>query len=265
MNLPTLTAFLPCRAGSERVKKKNVRAFAGIDGGLTRIKLEQLLNVRGVGRIILSTDDQDVAAVAVSIGNERIEILGRPAELASSTCHTDALIRHIPDIIADEHILWTHVTSPFVNETLYEAAIAAYFTGLQEGKDSLMSVTKIQKFLWDDKGPMYDTSEANWPRTQTIHPIYEVNSGIFIANRATYVNDGNRIGKRPVLFEIDDLLAFDIDWEHDFELAELLWDKRHGGPKSEDGCQRSEVGKRRSQTSEIGDQRSEVGDLTPGV
>jgi CMP-N-acetylneuraminic acid synthetase len=205
-----------------------VRTFAGIEGGLTRIKLEQLLHVRGIGRIVLSTDDPDVAAVAVEIGDERIEILGRPAELASSTCHTDALIGHVPDIIDDEHILWTHVTSPFVNETLYEEAIQAYFEGLDGDHDSLMSVTKMQKFLWNDAGPMYDTSEARWPRTQTIKPVYEVNSGIFLAPRQAYVEYGDRVGRNPVLFEIADLLAFDIDWEHDFEVAEILWRKRHG-------------------------------------
>ena len=36
-------AFLPCRKGSERVKEKNTRSFAGIEGGLTKIKLDQLI------------------------------------------------------------------------------------------------------------------------------------------------------------------------------------------------------------------------------
>ena len=41
-----ITAFIPCRAGSERIAKKNTKLFAGKEGGLLAIKLEQLLKVK---------------------------------------------------------------------------------------------------------------------------------------------------------------------------------------------------------------------------
>ncbi len=41
-------AFLPMRKGSQRVKNKNVRDFAGIKGGLTFIKISQLLRLQNV-------------------------------------------------------------------------------------------------------------------------------------------------------------------------------------------------------------------------
>lgn len=45
--------FLPARKGSERVKNKNTRSFAGIEGGLVENKIRQLLSTKHVDEIIL--------------------------------------------------------------------------------------------------------------------------------------------------------------------------------------------------------------------
>ena len=47
-----ITVFIPCRAGSERVPEKNTRSFAGLDGGLLKIKLDQILRIKLVDKII---------------------------------------------------------------------------------------------------------------------------------------------------------------------------------------------------------------------
>ena len=65
---------------------------------------------------------------------------------------TQSLINHAYNIIPDGHILWTHVTSPFVNEKIYDDVIKLYKKILKFKKyDSLMSITKIKGFVWDDK------------------------------------------------------------------------------------------------------------------
>ena len=50
--------FLPTRKGSERVKNKNTRPFAGMDGGLIENKIRQLLGTKLIDEIILSTNDE---------------------------------------------------------------------------------------------------------------------------------------------------------------------------------------------------------------
>lgn len=50
-----VTFFLPTRKGSERVKNKNTRTFAGIEGGHLKIKIGQLLQVERVSSIVIST------------------------------------------------------------------------------------------------------------------------------------------------------------------------------------------------------------------
>jgi len=223
--LKNVVAFLPMRKGSQRVKNKNIKDFANIKGGLTFIKIAQLLKVKRLDKIIISTNDDEVKNIALFFNSKKIIIDDRPEKLASSSTSTDDLVKYVPAIIKDSVVLWTHVTSPFVSEKLYDDMIDSYFENL--GKyDSLMSVTKIQKFLWNDNSPInYDKSKEKWPRTQTIKPIYEVNSGAFIADIDIYKSLNDRIGDNPYLYALSEKEAFDIDWEDDFEIAQILWSK----------------------------------------
>jgi CMP-N-acetylneuraminic acid synthetase len=219
-----ITVFLPCRAGSQRVIKKNVKPFAGIVGGLTKIKLEQLVKINRVDTILVSTDDQEVKDIALSMGSKKIFIDDRPKHLATSATKTDELIDYVPGIIEDGIVLWTHVTSPFIGSTDYNSYIEAYERNLLNGNDSLMTVNRLHKFIWDYEKPVnYDRNIEKWPRTQTLPPMFEVNSGAFIADISIYKNLHDRIGLRPFMYELDELKAFDIDWELNFKTAEFFW------------------------------------------
>ena len=226
-----IIAFLPCRRGSERVKAKNTRPFAGIEGGLTRIKMEQLLNCPEIDSIVVSTDDITVAEICQNLATEyskSVKIFERPAHLATSNASTDDVIKYVPEIITDGVILWTHVTSPFIDSSVYTAAIQAYRENVNLDRyDSLMSVTKLQKFIWNANGPInYEREREKWPRTQTLAPLYEVNSAIFLAPIETYMRKHDRVGKKVYLFELTASQAMDIDWEEDFQLAQEYWN--HG-------------------------------------
>ncbi|WP_028981494.1 cytidylyltransferase domain-containing protein [Sporocytophaga myxococcoides] len=219
-----VTVFLPCRAGSQRVVKKNIKDFANIKGGLTRIKIEQLLNMKSLETLIVSTDDEEVKEIARSFKDSKVLIDDRPAHLASSSTSTDELINYVPQIINEGIVLWTHVTSPFIDAEDYDLFLSKYFEGLENGYDSLMTVNKIHKFLWNESGSVnYDRTLEKWPRTQTLPPLFEINSGAFIADIDIYLNMKDRIGKNPLMLEIDELKAFDIDWELNFKTAEFYW------------------------------------------
>ena len=218
-----VNVFLPMRAGSERVPKKNTKTFAGVNGGLCKIKLEQLVKCDAVKNVIVSTNDPEVIDISNGLNSKKIKIIIRPDQLASSLASTDDLIRYVPEIMPDGHILWTHVTSPFIGPDIYNQIIDQYFKSLTTF-DSLMTVSKLQKFIWNDSEPIsYDRDVEKWPRTQTIDPLWEVNSGAFMASKAIYKRNIDRIGKKPFLFEISDEIAFDIDWFSDFKMAEAMY------------------------------------------
>ena len=218
-----INVFLPMRAGSERVPRKNTKRFAEVDGGLCEIKLKQLLASQLINNIFVSTNDPVVMAICRKFNCDKIKVIPRPDELATSSTSTDDLIKYAPSIMPEAHILWTHVTSPFIGPDIYDNMIETYFKNIAS-YDSLMTVTKLQAFLWNENGPFnYDLNAEKWPRTQTIEPLWEVNSGAFITTNEIYRKRIDRIGTNPYFFQLSVDVAFDIDWPSDFTMAEAIF------------------------------------------
>lgn len=218
-----MRVFLPCRRGSVRVPNKNVRTFAGNREGLIGIKLQQLESARCFDEIIVSSNDERVLEIADSPRWPTVRTHVRNEHLSSSSTSTDELIPLVASLISDGAVLWTHVTSPFVTGHDYECIVDTYWQKTADGYDSLMTVTPLHDFIWRHNGPVnYDRTSERWPRTQELEPLYKVNSAAFVAGIDTYRNLADRVGKRPYLMTLDTLVGMDIDWEHDFAIAETM-------------------------------------------
>lgn len=217
--------FLPARKGSQRVKNKNTRPFAGVEGGLLANKLEQLLATERIDEIVLSTNDEECLRIGRKYAERstRLRVVERPDELCLDTTNLQDLICYVPTITSAEHILWGHVTTPLADAASYDAAVEDYFASLDEGFDSLVGVTELKNFLLNAEGRLINnTTELPWPRTQDLAPLYEINHTVFLAPREVYVEQRNRLGRRPKLHVMDKISSMDIDWEEDFVIAEAL-------------------------------------------
>lgn len=213
--------------GSKRIKNKNFKSFSDLRYGLIEIKLKQLIETKNVSKIFLSTDDYKIINYAKKLKCSKIYIYKRDKKLSSDTVPTDFLVKHALDLIQEGDILWTHVTSPFINSKIYNLIINSYYKALQNGYDSLLTGTSYKNFLWYKKKPFnYDNSSIKWPNTQDLISLSEINSGAFIANYNIYRRYNDRVGKKPYILDLDKLTAFDIDWEEDFQIAELIYDRK---------------------------------------
>lgn len=217
--------FLPTRKGSERVKNKNTRSFAGIEGGLVENKIRQLLSTKHVDEIILSTNDEVCMEVAQKFTlDRRLRIVARPDNLCLSSTNLQDLICYVPTITNADHILWGHVTTPLAGANEYDKGIELYLSKLHEGYDSLVGVTELKNFLLNREGKLINnTTNIPWPRTQDLEPLYEINHTMFLAKREVYIEQKNRIGVNPMLHVMDEIHSFDIDWEDDFTIAEVMY------------------------------------------
>ncbi|MGH7214828.1 MAG: acylneuraminate cytidylyltransferase family protein, partial [Tepidisphaeraceae bacterium] len=81
----------------------------------------------------------------------------------------------------------------------------------------------VQNRLWDQLGRAINHNPAILLRTQDLPPVYEENSCLYLFTRQTLESCHNRVGQRPLLIELPRLEATDIDEEHDFHIAELLY------------------------------------------
>ena len=217
--------FLPTRKGSERVKSKNTRPFAGIEGGLVENKIKQLLATKHIDEILFSSNDEMCIAIAEKYASDsRLRIIPRPNELCLSTTNLQDLICYVPTIANADHILWGHVTTPLVEAKVYDTAIEQYLSKITKGYDSLVSVKELKNFLLNQEGKLVNnTTDIPWPRTQDLEPLYEINHAIFLAKRSVYTEQKNRIGQKPLLYIMDEIHSKDIDWEEDFKIAEIMY------------------------------------------
>jgi len=222
-----LSIVLPIRKGSQRVKNKNIRPFSKEGKSLTELKISELLKIKNVDEIIITSNYEEAIAQVETIAKDdsRVKIDRRPEHLCTSQTISTELTNYMTTITNGEHILWLHVTSPFVTAEDYEKAIEAYFEALKNGYDSIMSVTEIRNFLWSEKSKKIinaPKSENIWIQTQELEPLYEINHAFYINSRENYLSMSDRIGKNPYLYVMKGSKVIDIDWEDDFELARKL-------------------------------------------
>tara|TARA_B110000238_G_C16061014_1_gene410500 strand:- start:344 stop:1018 length:675 start_codon:yes stop_codon:yes gene_type:complete len=218
-----IKAFLPCRSGSERVKNKNIRKFYKYKFGLVELKLNQLLKVKEINQIILSTDDKKIIDYANSLKSKKITINQRPKELALSITKTDDLINYVSNLFnKEDHVLWTHVTSPFFDEKNYSEAIKTYKKNIKK-YDTLIGANIIQDFIFDKTKPYnYNPKKTYWPNTQTLKKLYKINNTIFLTSAKIYIKVKNRIGKKLFFYNVEKINSIDIDNIDDFNLSEKI-------------------------------------------
>ena len=180
--------------------------------------------VKGIQNIIVSTNDKKILDYLKKKIIKKLIIDKRPDYLCSSKVSTDELVKYVPNIIKSDHVLWTHVTSPFFQTKDYENAIKVYKKNIKRN-DSLMGVTKIQDFIYDTKKPInFNKRKEKWPPTQSLRKLFVVNNSIFLTSKRNYINLNDRIGKNPFLLEIKKIKSFDVDWPEDFKIAENIYE-----------------------------------------
>jgi len=87
-----VVGIIPARKGSKRLKNKNSLPLLGKP--LMAYTIEAALRARNLDRVLVSTDGEEIARVARKWG---VEVLNRPAELASDTSPIDESLRHVVD------------------------------------------------------------------------------------------------------------------------------------------------------------------------
>ena len=148
-----IDVFLPCRSSSERIKNKNIKRFSNFKFGLLELKISQLIKIKSIKNVVVSTNDKKIIHYLNKNKFNKVNVIKRPNYLCGKTTSTDSLIKYVPKILKSDHILWTHVTSPFFGNIDYENAIKVYKRKIKKN-DSLLGVNKMQNFLYDKKKPI---------------------------------------------------------------------------------------------------------------
>ena len=225
MPTPRLVALVPMRHHSQRVPGKNYRLFAGKP--LYHHIVRSLLDCPLVDQVVIDTDSPVITEDA-SRHFPRVRLLERPEHLRDGDIPMNDVLLHDISEARSDYYLQTHSTNPLLTTKLITQAIQLFLDSYPV-YDSLFSVTRLQVRLWDGLARAINHNPAILMRTQDLPPVYEENSCLYIFSPSTLKARHNRIGERPLLFEIDQSTAWDIDEELDFEIAEFLYQRRLKG------------------------------------
>lgn len=218
MSLDKIVALVPMRHDSKRVPGKNYRLMNGKP--LYAYIIETLLSVPEINQVVVDTDSMPVME-GLAQNYPQVKILLRPDNLRLDTTPTNEILLHDTAQIEADLYLQTHSTNPLLKVGTISKAIQELRSFYPE-YDSLFSVTRWQTRLWDGLGRAVNHNPAILLRTQDLPPIYEENSCLYLFTRETLVSRRNRLGERPIMFEMDAREATDIDEELDFVIAESL-------------------------------------------
>ncbi len=219
----SFVAMVPMRHSSERVPGKNYRTFG--DRPLFHHIVATLLDVPHVRTVVIDTDSPTVREQCAE-HFPTVVVLDRPEHLLGGEVPMTAVLQYDASQAPSDWYLQTHSTNPLLKASTITRGIEALEAQLDR-HDSLMSVTRLQTRLYDTDGRAMNHDPAVLLRTQDLPPVYEENSNLYLFT-AAQITGGRRSGDSPMLFEVDPLEALDIDEEHDFVLAETLYNYQRG-------------------------------------
>tara|TARA_R110002012_G_scaffold306012_1_gene510432 strand:+ start:141 stop:821 length:681 start_codon:yes stop_codon:yes gene_type:complete len=213
--MKNITAVIPVRKGSERVKNKNIKPFA--DTTLLENKILQLKKVKNISKIVVSTDCDKCLQVAKKL---EVDTHIRDDYYASSAATNSEFFKNLAESIEADYIMYSPVTSPLISLNTYHECI--YKFNQSNDIKNLVTVSNVKHHLWKDGQPLnYDIRES--PNSQDLPDIYSINYAVCLISRQDMITYRNVVTESPVFYVTDEIESIDIDTEFDFMIAEMVY------------------------------------------
>ncbi|HWV40184.1 acylneuraminate cytidylyltransferase family protein [Pseudorhodoplanes sp.] len=230
----SIVAFIFARGGSKGLPGKNLRPLAGKP--LIVRAIETGLALTRVSRVVVSTDDAEIAAVAQRAGAD-VPFL-RPAELATDAAPEWLAWQHaIREVRGRGEAVDVFVSLPPTSPLRIPADIdCAIDLKLNSDADIVITVREAERNPYFNMvragagGAMALAVEASFHRRQDAPPIYDVTTVAYVA-QADFILSAMRIFDGKVrAVEVPRERAIDIDTEYDMRIAEATVSGPLGGP-----------------------------------
>jgi YrbI family 3-deoxy-D-manno-octulosonate 8-phosphate phosphatase len=178
-----------------------------------------------VSRVYVSTDSSAIADLAKSQG---VDVVMRPAELATDVASSESALLHVLDerrksgLKDPDLVVFLQCTSPIRRKHDIDGAIKGL---LEADADSLFSGYRDSPFVWERHGEAlksltYDFEHRG--RTQERATQYVENGSIFVCKPWVLRKLNNRLGGRIAIYEMDFWTSIDIDTSDHVALVEQV-------------------------------------------
>lgn len=222
-------ALVTARAGSKGVPSKNTRQLGGKP--LLLWTIEAARSSVGVKRVLLSTEDEEIARLGRSAG---VDVpFQRPSELASDTASHIDVVLHVLDWLQQnegelpDYLLLLQPTSPFRTSQDIEAAIAL----AKEPRDppAVVSVCECEQHPYWAKVILADGTMEEFVKNtlhdgvrQMLPKVYTLNGAIYLNRVDSFLRDKTFCPTGTLAYIMPRERSLDIDTPWDFHVADLL-------------------------------------------
>ena len=218
----TVLALVAARGGSKGIPRKNIRQIAGKP--LIAWTIEAALAAGKVDRVVVSTDDAEIAAVAKSAGAD-VPFM-RPEELAGDNASGIAPVLHAIEMLPEFNaVLLLQPTSPLRNSSDIDAMIGLAF---QKNANSVVSMCEVEDHpYWTyaiGEGGLLHRPDGlpDAPRRQDLPARYVLNGAMYYA-KAEWLRQSHRLVSEETLgYVMPPERSIDIDGLFDWRVAEIM-------------------------------------------
>jgi pseudaminic acid cytidylyltransferase len=218
---------IPARGGSKRIPRKNIKIFN--DKPIIAYSIEAAINSKCFDRVIVSTDDNEIAEVAKKFGAEVPFI--RPKELSNDYTPTTPVIKHAIEWVAKndimpDFVLALYATAPFIDAE-------AICDSLQQLKDSKLEYCfSVTSFPFPIKRAIKINAKASvemfYPehfltRSQDLEEAYHDAGQFYWGKTQAFIDDCQIFSELASPFLLARHKVQDIDTPDDWLRAELMY------------------------------------------
>ena len=220
-------AIIPARGGSQGLPGKNVARVGGMP--LIARAVHAALAAHRIGRVVVTTDDAEIADAAAAAG---AEVVTRPAELANATASSESALLHALEALSEGRAglpetpvtVFIQATSPFIDPADLDAAIDRVASG---ERDVVFSAAPTHVFLWrvdagSDRAVGVNHDAAHRPRRQDRQPEFAETGAFYVFGTEAFRRAGHRFFGRIGIQPVPPDHAIEIDDSGDLERARAL-------------------------------------------
>jgi YrbI family 3-deoxy-D-manno-octulosonate 8-phosphate phosphatase len=228
-------AIIPARGGSKGIPRKNIRPLAGKP--LIAYNLEQAQAARLINRVVVSTDDAEIAAVSRQYG---AEVVWRPDEISGDNASSESALLHTLDYLRQQEgyqpdlLAFLQCTSPLTLSEDIDGTIQAL---LDNNADTALAVIPFHYFLWKPdahgsaEGINHDKRKR--PLRQEREPQYLETGAVYTMRVPGFLQARHRFFGKTALYIMPAERRLEIDDPVDFQVAEVLMNAQRGSEKAE--------------------------------
>lgn len=222
--MSNVLCIIPARGGSKGIPRKNIRRVRGIP--LLAYSIRSAQATPAITRIIVSTDDTEIADIARVYGAEVIE---RPSGISGDTATSESALEHVlmtlhaQESYVPERVVFLQATSPL----RAPRAIQEAFEEMERAQaDSLFSACRVEGFVWSasaEKLAPLNYNPTQRPRRQDLtERLVEENGSIYIFKPWVLQQFKSRLGGKIAMYEMARADSFQVDVPADLEWVEHL-------------------------------------------